>query len=90
MKWFDGHTFDTLMGFLKKKIAYSFFHLLRSLHIKSLKFSSEIFACWKINLHTASETFDRHKKFRSGSIFCVFASVAFILIGKDEESDFFF
>ncbi len=28
MKWFDSHTFDTLMGFLKKKIAYSFFSLV--------------------------------------------------------------
>ncbi len=36
-------------------------------------------------LHTASETFVRQKKFGSGSIFCVFASVACILIGKDEE-----
>ncbi len=32
-----------------------------------------------ITLHTASETFD------SGSIFCVFTSVASILIGKDDE-----
>ncbi len=36
-------------------------------------------------LHTASETFVHLKKFRSGSIFCVFASVACILIGKDGE-----
>ncbi len=36
-------------------------------------------------LHTASETFVRQKKFGSGSIFCVFASVACILIGKDGE-----
>ncbi len=36
-------------------------------------------------LHTASETFVRQKKIGSGSIFCVFASVACILIGKDEE-----
>ncbi len=36
-------------------------------------------------LHTASETFVRQKKIGSGSIFCVFASVACILIGKDGE-----
>ncbi len=36
-------------------------------------------------LHTASETFVRHKKIGSVSIFCVFASIACILIGKDEE-----
>ncbi len=36
-------------------------------------------------LHTTSEIFVRHKKFGSGSIFCVFASVACILIGKDGE-----
>ncbi len=36
-------------------------------------------------LHTASETFVRQNKFGSGSIFCVFASVACILIGKDGE-----
>ncbi len=36
-------------------------------------------------LHTASETFVHQKKFGSGSIFCVFASVACILIGKDGE-----
>ncbi len=34
---------------------------------------------------TASETFVRHKKFRAGSIFSVFASVACMLIGKDGE-----
>ncbi len=38
-------------------------------------------------LHTASKTFVRHKKFRPGLIFCVFASVASILIGKDDEYD---
>ncbi len=36
-------------------------------------------------LHTASETFVHHKKIGPGSIFCVFASVASILIGKDDE-----
>ncbi len=36
-------------------------------------------------LHTASETFVRPKKFVSGLIFCIFASVACILIGKDGE-----
>ncbi len=40
---------------------------------------------WKSRLHTASETFVHHNKFGSGLIFCIFASVAFILIGKDEE-----
>ncbi len=40
---------------------------------------------WKSRLHPDSETFVHHNKFGSGSIFCVFASVAFILIGKDEE-----
>ncbi len=36
-------------------------------------------------LHTASEIFRPSKKFRSGSIFCVFASVACILIGRDGD-----
>ncbi len=36
------------------------------------------------HLHTDTETFVRQKKFGSGLIFYVFASVAFILIGKDE------
>ncbi len=36
-------------------------------------------------LHTASETFVCQKKFGSGLIFCVFASVACILIGEDGE-----
>ncbi len=36
-------------------------------------------------LHTAFETFVHQKEFGSGSIFCVFASVACILIGKDGE-----
>ncbi len=37
-------------------------------------------------LHTASKTFVRHKKkIGTGSIFCVFASVACILKGEDEE-----
>ncbi len=40
---------------------------------------------WQSRLHTASETFVCHKKFGSASIVCVFASVAFILIWKDEE-----
>ncbi len=35
--------------------------------------------------HTASETFIRHKEIGSGWIFCVFASLASILIGKDDE-----
>ncbi len=41
-----------------------------------------------ITLHTASETFARQlkkKQIGPGSIFCVFASVARILIGKDDE-----
>ncbi len=36
-------------------------------------------------LHTASETFVHHKKFRSVSISCIFVSIASILIGKDGE-----
>ncbi len=36
-------------------------------------------------LHTASETFVHHKKFGLGSIFYIFASVASVLIGKDDE-----
>ncbi len=40
---------------------------------------------WQSRLHTASKTFVHQKKFGSCSIFCVFASVAFTLIGKDEE-----
>ncbi len=36
-------------------------------------------------LHTASETFIRQKKVRLGSIFCIFNSIACILIGKDGE-----
>ncbi len=40
---------------------------------------------WQSRLHTASETFVHQKKFGSCSIFCVFASVAFTLIGQDEE-----
>ncbi len=31
------------------------------------------------------QTYFRHKKFGSGSIFCVFASVTSILIGKVDE-----
>ncbi len=37
------------------------------------------------HLHTASDTFVRHKKIRPGSIFCILASIASILIGKDDE-----
>ncbi len=67
--------------------------LLRSLHTESevfirnfrkLKNKYDLTLC-QSRLHTASETFVRHKKFRSGSIFCVFVSVACILIGKNEE-----
>ncbi len=36
-------------------------------------------------LTTASKTFVCQKKFGSGSIFCIFTSVACILIGKDGE-----
>ncbi len=36
-------------------------------------------------LHTASEKKNCSKKFGPGSIFCVFASVASILIRKDDE-----
>ncbi len=56
--------------------------------LRSLLAESEIFVRNVVNLHTASETFVRHKKkIGSGLIFCVFASVASILIGKDDESE---
>ncbi len=53
------------------------------LHIKKIN-KYDLTLC-KSRLHTASETFIHHKKFGSGSIFCLFASVAGILIGKDDE-----
>ncbi len=67
--------------------------VLRSLHTESeifvrnfrtLKNKYDLTLC-QSRLHTASKTFFRQKKIGSGSIFCVFASVACILIGKDGE-----
>ncbi len=55
-----------------------------SAHFHTLKNKYNLTLC-QSRLHTASETFICQKKFGSGSIFCVFASVACILIGKDEE-----
>ncbi len=72
---------------------YIYLHDYRSLHTESeifvrnfctLKNKYDLTLC-QSRLHTASEIFVRQKKFGSGSIFCVFASVACILIGKDEE-----
>ncbi len=64
---------------------------LYKMKTKGLHTESDIFVCWKINTTSrcdnhASETFFRHKKFGSGSIFCIFAYVAFILIGKAKEN----
>ncbi len=73
-------------------------NLMHKTHSRSLHTESEIFI-WNFRtlknkydltlcqsrLHTASETFVHQKQFGSGSIFCVFASVACILIGKDGE-----
>ncbi len=53
-------------------------------NVRTLKNKYDLTLC-QSRLHTASETFVHQKKFGSGSIFCVFASVACILIGKDEE-----
>ncbi len=53
-------------------------------NFRTLKNKYDLTLC-QSGLHTASETFVRQKKFGSGSIFCVFASVACILIGKDGE-----
>ncbi len=53
-------------------------------NFRTLKNKYDLTLC-QSRLHTASETFVRQKKIGSGSIFCVFASVACILIGKDEE-----
>ncbi len=54
-------------------------------HTKFLHVKNKYLTLCQSCLHTASETFVRHKKFGSGSIFCIFASVASILIGKDDE-----
>ncbi len=53
-------------------------------NFRTLKNKYDLTLC-QSRLHTAAETFVRHKKIGSGSIFCVFTSVACILIGKDEE-----
>ncbi len=51
-------------------------------HVKKTR--SDLTLC-QSRLHTASETFVHHNIFGSGSIFCVFASAASILIGKDDD-----
>ncbi len=53
-------------------------------NFRMLKNKYDLTLC-QSRLRTASETFVRQKNFGSGSIFCIFASVACILIGKDEE-----
>ncbi len=53
-------------------------------NFRTLKNKYDLTLCQSC-LHTASETFVRQKKIGSGLIFCVFASVACILIGKNEE-----
>ncbi len=53
-------------------------------HFRTLKNKYDFTLC-QSRLHTASKTFVCQKKIGSGSIFCVFASVACILIGKDGE-----
>ncbi len=54
-------------------------------NFRTLKNKYDLTSC-QSRLHTASKYFAHHKKFGSGSIFCVFASVATILIGKDDET----
>ncbi len=53
-------------------------------NFRTLKNKYDLTLC-QSGLHTASETFVRQNKIGSGSIFCVFASVACILIGRDGE-----
>ncbi len=53
-------------------------------NFRTLKNKYDLTLC-QSSLHTASETFVLQFFFGSGSIFCIFASVACILIGKDEE-----
>ncbi len=53
-------------------------------NLRTLKNKYDLTLC-QLRLHTASETFVHQNKIGSGSIFCIFASVACILIGKDEE-----
>ncbi len=53
-------------------------------NFRTLKNKYDLTLCQSC-LHTASETFVRQKKIGSGLIFCVFTSVACILIGKNEE-----
>ncbi len=53
-------------------------------NVRTLKTKYDLTLC-QSRLHTASETFVRQNFFGSDSIFCVFASVACILIGKDGE-----
>ncbi len=57
-------------------------------NFRTLKNKYDLTLC-QSRLHTASETFVHQKQFGSGSIFCVFASVACILIGKDGEYENF-
>ncbi len=74
-------------NFISYAVWITFLALLRSLHTESAHFiwknKYDLMLC-QSRLHTASETFVRQKKFGSGSIFCVFASVACILIGMNE------
>ncbi len=58
--------------------------LQKKKNLKLLKNKYNLMLC-QSRLHTASETFICHKKIGSGLIFGIFASVACILIGKDEE-----
>ncbi len=56
------------------------------LNFCTLKNKYDLTLC-QSHLHTASETFVRHKKNGPGLIFCVFTSVASILIGKDDKCE---
>ncbi len=53
-------------------------------NFRTLKNKYDLTLC-QSRLHTASENFVRHKKIRIRFDFCVSASVASILIGKDDE-----
>ncbi len=77
---------DVLKSYLSvlKSTLKAIAHCIYVRNFCTLKNKYDLMLC-QSRLHTASETFVRHKKFVPGSIFCVFASVASILIGKDDK-----
>ncbi len=86
------YRFETMWGWVKRELkkqywVYYPFNLPIKVSAHWVSVTSAHLTLCQSRLHTTSKTFVNQKKIGSGSIWCVFASVACTLIGKDVCKD---